>query len=231
MTYKTLLFDVDDTLLNFTTTEAHALQKIFSQYGLPYSAPYIKQYKEINHELWANYERGVIGQQDILNTRFQRFLSLHGFTVDGVAVDLQYRELLSEGHDLIDGAKPVIEQLSAHTDLYVVTNGISNMQHRRLKDAGLHHHFKDIFVSEETGFKKPMKEFFDYVFERIPRIDLASTVIIGDRLTADILGAQNAGIDSIWLNPNRLPNETTIQPTHTIQHLHEIPKILNLAVK
>lgn len=231
MTYTTLLFDIDDTLLNFTTTETRALEKIFAHYNIPYTTPYITQYKEINHALWVSYEQGIINQQDILNTRFKSFLSLHGYEVNGTAVDQQYRDYLSEGHDLIDGAKALIEQLYNHADLYIVTNGISDMQHRRLKDAGLHHYFKGIFVSEETGFKKPMKAFFDYVFERIPGMDLVSTVVIGDRLSADVLGAHNAGVDSIWFNPSGLPNDIKIQPTFTISHLSEIPSILNLVIK
>lgn len=226
MVYQTLLFDIDDTLLNFTTTETRALAKIFSQYDIPYTEPYITQYKQINHELWVNYELGHIQQQDILNTRFKSFLTLHGHDIDGVAVDQQYRSYLAEGHDLMDGAKELIEQLHKHVDLYIVTNGISDMQHRRLRDAGLHHYFKSIFISEETGFKKPMKEFFNYVFERIPHIQLNKTIIIGDRLSADILGGHNASIDSIWYNPKGMTNDSSINPTFTIQHLNELPLLL-----
>ncbi len=229
--YKTLLFDIDDTLLNFTITEANALQRIFAQYEIPYIEENILAYKSINQELWTNYELGKIDQDAILHTRFQRFLALHGFHVDGIAVDQQYREYLAQGHDLMDGAKELLDQLHGHFDLYVVTNGILDMQHRRLHDAGLHHYFKDIFVSEETGYKKPMKEFFDYVFARIPDFELQNTVIIGDRLSADVLGGHNAGIDSMWLNSSAKPNTTSIQPTYTIHHLHEILGIVNVLVK
>lgn len=80
----------------------------------------------------------------------------------------KYRSFLEEGHQLIDGAFELIESLQDQYDLYIVTNGISKTQYKRLQASGLYPMFKGIFVSEDTGFQKPMKEYFDYVFERIP---------------------------------------------------------------
>ena len=91
-----------------------------------------------------------------------------------------YRQYLEEGHQMIDGAYELIERLSHLFDLYIVTNGVSRSQYKRLGDSGLYPFFKDVFVSEDTGFQKPMKEYFDYVFARIPgflpRADLLSAI-------------------------------------------------------
>lgn len=119
----------------------------------------------------------------------------------------------------------VLAQLVPDFDAYVVTNGVSKTQYQRLKDAKLMSFFKDIFVSEDTGYQKPMKEFFDYVFARIPNVKKHETVIIGDSLSSDILGGQLAGIDTIWLNPQK-KNTDGIKPTHMIESIEQLPDLL-----
>ena len=87
-------------------------------------------------------------------------------------------------------------------------------------------YFKDIFVSEEVGYQKPMKEYFDFVFERIPNFSREKTMIIGDSLHSDIQGGQQAKIQTVWLNPTSAPATPTIQPNYTIQQLDELLPIL-----
>ena len=112
--------------------------------------------------------------------------------------------------------------------MYIVTNGDSETQHKRLKDSCLYPFFKEIFVSDEIGFQKPQKEFFDYVFARIPNFSVEKGIIIGDSLSADIKGGYLSGIDSCWINPEMLPNDTNIIPTYQIQKLDELYHILHV---
>ncbi|MER2117348.1 MAG: YjjG family noncanonical pyrimidine nucleotidase, partial [Enterococcus casseliflavus] len=153
------------------------------------------------------------------------FFETQGIQVDSPAVELAYREFLNEGHKLLDNSDEILAELAQHFDLYVVTNGVSETQYRRLEDAKLKPYFRDIFVSEDTGYQKPMKEYFDYVFARIPNVKKQETVIIGDSLTSDILGGQLAGIDTIWFNPKK-KNSGEIQPTYEIERLQQLLPLL-----
>jgi 2-haloacid dehalogenase len=135
---------------------------------------------------------------------------------------------LEQGHQLVSGAFALITELNSQFDLYIVTNGVSSTQDKRLRASGLYPLFKDIFISEDTGFQKPMKEFFDYVFERIPHFEVNQALIIGDSLSADILGGDMAGMDTCWFNPQMKPNSSTISPTYIIHKLEELKLILSV---
>ncbi|SFM36324.1 2-haloacid dehalogenase [Paenibacillus sp. 1_12] len=226
--YQTLLFDVDDTLLDFGSAEKLALRLLFEEQKIPLTTEIEAHYKRINQELWRNFEQGTITRDEVVNTRFSVLFQGYGKVVDGVLLEKKYRSYLEEGHQLLHGAFELITDLQHQFDLYIVTNGVSKTQDRRLRDSGLHPLFKDIFVSEDTGFQKPMKEYFDYVFARIPNFTVEKGLIIGDSLSADIKGGQLAGLDTCWYNSDMKPNNTGIVPTYEIHHLDELYRILNV---
>lgn len=226
MRYNTLLFDVDDTLLDFQAAEKQALTQLFATEGLTNSPELEDRYKTMNHQLWAAFERGEKTRDEVINQRFGLFFEALGVRVDSVDLERRYRKFLEEGHQLLGNSYQIVADLSKKADLYIVTNGVSQTQHRRLKDAKLVPFFKAIFVSEDTGYQKPMIEYFEYVFARIPQFDKAATVIIGDSLTSDIKGGINAGIDTIWLNSKSEQASDEIHPTYTINQLDSIYRIL-----
>ncbi|MFB7138140.1 YjjG family noncanonical pyrimidine nucleotidase [Gottfriedia sp. NPDC056225] len=230
-TYKTLLLDVDDTLLDFGAAEKVALQSLFKDQNIPLTSEIKSRYKEINHGLWKAFEEGKISRDDVVNTRFSTLFKEFGIDVDGLMLEQTYQNYLGEGNQLIEGAFELLSNLQDHFDLYIVTNGISKTQYKRLNAARIYPFFKDIFVSEDTGYQKPMKEYFDYVFARIPNIELDKTLIIGDSFSADITGGVGAGIDTCWVNSKALSNDTALIPTYEIQKLDELYKILNIEQK
>lgn len=116
-------------------------------------------YNSVNKQVWADYEKGDIVLDDVLNSRFSETMLRLGKVVDGIAWENQYRELLSNGSQLIEGALELCQSLSASHRLYVVTNGITKTQIKRLKQSGLYDFFEDIFNSQSIGFQKPSKEF------------------------------------------------------------------------
>lgn len=228
--YKTLLFDLDDTLLDFRASEEVALQNLFKdqQYTL---TPDIKDnYKKLNSSLWKAYENDEIDREEVVNTRFALLFQQHyGIEVDGVALGENYRKYLSEGHHLMEGALELIQTLHMEFDLYIVSNGASHTQHKRLRDSGLAPYFKKVFVSEDTGYQKPMKAFFDYVFSRIENLDLKRTLIVGDSFSADVIGGWNASIDTCWINLAGQENQhPEITPTYEIRKLAEIYGVLGI---
>ena len=226
--YQTLLFDVDDTLLDFAAAEVLALNLLFESQNIPPTKDMEDNYKKINHRLWSLFEEGKITRDEVVNTRFSLLYKEMGQLTDGVLLEKNYRGYLEEGNQLINGAFELVSALQNHYELYIVTNGVSRTQDRRLRDSGLHPLFKEIFVSEDTGFQKPMKEFFDYVFARIPNFPVDRGLIIGDSLSSDIKGGQLAGLDTCWFNPDRKPNNSAILPTYQIEKLDELYQLLNL---
>ncbi|PKR84682.1 YjjG family noncanonical pyrimidine nucleotidase [Heyndrickxia camelliae] len=226
--YKALFFDVDDTLLDFRAAEREALRQLFEDEQIELTPEMVQQYKNINQQLWREFEEGKRSRDDVVNTRFAEFFKVYGKEVDGVLLENKYRNYLQEGHQLMDGALDLITELKDHYDLYIVTNGDSATQDKRLRAAGLYPFFKQIFVSEDTGYQKPMKEFFDYVFDRIPNLSPEQGLIIGDSLNADIKGGNLYGLDTCWFNPEKNANNTGILPTYEINSLNKLYTITSV---
>ncbi|MGX7124809.1 YjjG family noncanonical pyrimidine nucleotidase [Enterococcus viikkiensis] len=225
MRYETILFDIDDTLLDFKAAEEQALSWLFQDMGVEPSLAVKNAYKEMNQGFWRDHEAGLLSRQDLLDNRFRLFFEQYERAVDGPKTEARYRQYLNQGHQLMENSLEVVQRLSQTEALYIVTNGVSVTQHQRLEKSGLAPYFKKFFISEEMGVHKPMKEFFDQVFAEIPQINKDKTVIIGDSLTSDIKGGQVAGIDTIWMNPAQ-KTATIIEPTYQIRELTDLYQIL-----
>lgn len=221
--YDVLLFDADGTLLDFKKTEYQALSQVFEQHGYTLTQEIRQVYEGINRRLWDDYEKNLITRDTVLFTRFQQLFAQVGIAGDGREFENDYRCFLNRGHDLVDGALELCKALCGQYRLYIVTNGTSETQFRRLEESGLAPWFREIFVSEAAGFQKPRKGFFDYTFGRIPNFQPETALIIGDSLTSDILGGNNAGIDTCWYNPDRVPLPEGFRVTLEIASLSELP--------
>jgi len=162
--YKTLLFDIDGTLLDFKKAEDYAMHKTFSDHHLELTSEIFEIYEEINSKLWKDFELGLIDKKTVVYTRFVKLFNKLGINEDGVAFEDEYQWNLGHGAYLIKHAIEILEYLSKKYDLYVVTNGVASTQYNRLKLLDLNKYFKDIFISEEIGYQKPKIEFFDYCF-------------------------------------------------------------------
>ncbi|MGG3451782.1 YjjG family noncanonical pyrimidine nucleotidase [Domibacillus aminovorans] len=223
MSYKILLFDLDDTLLDFGANETDSLNKLFQQYGYTLSDELFRVYNSVNKQLWADYENGNIVLDVVLNSRFSETMLKMGNVVDGIEWENLYRELLGNGTQLLmEGALEVCQRLSLSHRLFVITNGITQTQLKRLKQSCLFNFFEDIFDSQSIGFQKPSKQFFDYVMSHIKDFNRKETLIIGDSLNTDIKGGLLSGIDTCWINRNAQKCSAEIQSTYTVTSLVEI---------
>jgi 2-haloacid dehalogenase len=222
MSYKILLFDIDDTLLDFSANETDSLKKLFQQYGYTFSDELFRVYNSVNKQLWADYENGNIALDDVLNSRFSETMLRLGKVVDGYEWENLYRELLGNGCQLMEGAIDVCQSLSASHRLFVITNGITQTQIKRLKQSGLYVFFEDIFDSQSIGFQKPSIQFFNFVMSHIKDFNVKETLIIGDSLNTDIKGGLLSGIDTCWINRKPQKCSAEIQSTYTVTSLVEL---------
>ena len=224
MAYDVLLLDADNTLFDFDRAEEQALFCSFALCNLPYSAQSLGLYRSINSKLWRDFEQGLITKEAVQHERFSRLFNTLKIVYDVAAFRSVFVNELGKGAFLLPGALEVCHMLSQSKLLYIITNGLSIVQHARLAASALRPYITNMFVSEAIGHQKPLAAFFDVVFNNIG-IARSAALIVGDSLTADIQGGYNAAVDTCWFNPRRLDNNTTIHPTYTIHQLSELPDL------
>lgn len=226
MKYNILLFDADNTILDFDKAENQALERAFSECGLHFDADVLQIYRKNNIRQWQLFEQGKLTKSEVLTSRFvETFKELHlTSSIDEVA--RLYELYLHDGFLVIDGAAEVLEKLKQFCRLYLVSNGVLSIQNSRMRGSGLDKYFIKRFVSEEIGYPKPKIEYFNACFANIENFDKDKTLIIGDSLTSDIQGGVNAGIDTCWFNPNHIENNSHLAPTYEIDDLCNLLKIV-----
>lgn len=223
MKHSLFLFDLDDTLLDFKASEQLSFVRTLNQLGHhDVTDALFAQYQAINTELWRAFEHGSVSKDFLKVERFRKTFAANRLLLDPEAASLLYLESLSETVVLIDGALALCAQLAAVGEVGIITNGVDAIQHRRVAASGLGEYVSFIATSEACGYAKPDSRFFDYTTRMARAFARHETIIVGDRLDADILGANRFGIDSCWFNPGRLLNESEARPTYEVAHLDTI---------
>ncbi len=226
MKYDIYLFDADDTLYDYDRAEEYALARTFACNGLAYSDEVRAKYRVINAGLWRQFERGEVAKSELVVLRFARLFGEIGVAGDPSAFNARYLVELGNGSFLIDGAYEVCKVLcEAGKKIYIVTNGVSLTQKTRVARSPIEPFISGLFVSEEVGFQKPQREYFDHVFANIPPVEKSKILIVGDSLTSDIQGGAGAGIDTCWFNGRGKENPGGIEPTYEITRLSEIASL------
>jgi YjjG family noncanonical pyrimidine nucleotidase len=225
LNYTTLLFDLDETLFDFFKSERYAACKLMELYGIPATNENYELYSAINDEKWRKLEKGEITRPKLLTERFADFFGEVGVKVDPSEANLAYMKLLSKASFLLDGALDTCKKLSQNYTLYLVTNGTKYVQTGRLNGSPIMKYIKDVFISEEIGFNKPQREYFDYVLNHIDEKDKSEILVIGDSLSSDIAGAVNSGLDCCWVN--RKNQDIKSPATFEIKSVTELLDILN----
>lgn len=226
---KYLLWDIDATLLNFKKAEYFAMRDGFEKFQLPIDESQIKNYNLINDKYWKRLERGEITREMVLHGRFREFFDgLNIAYTDELIYDFNKFYQVELGNNIFfnDNAKETLKTLEKTYKQYAITNGSIVAQKGKLKKSGLDKIFDGVFISEEVGIDKPNKEFFDIVFENIGSTDTREYLLVGDSLTSDILGANNAGIKNIWYNPEKKEKNLDVIVNFTIYDLREVVEIL-----
>lgn len=224
MEYTTLLFDLDETLFDFKRSEADAIDRLMLCYGIPVTQENRELYSAINDSKWKLLEKGKITRAKLSTERFADFFEKVGVTADPENADREYKKFLSETHFLLDGALDTCTRLCEKYSLYIITNGASLVQKGRLSKSPIMQYFKGVFISEDIGYNKPSREYFDYVLEHIEEKDKSKILVVGDSLSSDIAGAKNSGLDACWVNKNGSHERGDC--TFTVKNVTELVKIL-----
>lgn len=223
---QTILFDLDDTLLDFHRSEAVALSNTLTHLGISSTDAILARYSAINLSHWERLERGEISREQVLTGRFGVLFRELGVSLSPDGAQAYYERQLSMQHFLIDGAQALLDSLKARYTLAVVSNGTAVVQDRRLLESGLLPYFRYIFISERVGYDKPSAAFFDACFAQMPQVKREECIIIGDSLTSDMLGGINADVRTCWYNPHRKPRQPDISVDYEISALEELPPLL-----
>lgn len=231
MAFQLVLFDVDDTLFDFAQSEIIAFHATLSQPVLERIPDanldeMYEHYKKISRKMWARVEQNRMNKDFLKVERFKRLFKKYKVKkLDAQLIADQYLSNLAKQAQLIEGALEVCTELKKHCRLGLVTNGIDAVQRGRLERSGMGHLFDFMVVSEECGFAKPDTRIFKYTLEKALHSDVKTVLMVGDRLEADIHGANEAGITSCWFNPNKSIRKSKIEPHHEIHHLNDLLKI------
>ena len=221
-----LFLDLDDTILDFHKAERIAIAKTIRDFGVEPTEEVLQRYHVINKWHWEQLEQGKLTRAEVLENRFKVLFSELGVEVDAEKVARTYEKNLGTGHWFLPGAEEAVDALSKKYRLFLASNGTASVQKGRMTSANLYRFFETVFVSQEIGYNKPAKAYFDACFSRIPDFDPAKCLMVGDSLTSDILGGINAGIKTVWVNPGHAPGRPDIVPDYEIEGLKDLPALL-----
>ena len=226
MKFDLVLFDIDGTLLDFDLAEKNALADTLNEYNFICNDEILNRHPEINIFYWKQLEKGLVDKKQLAYKRYEQLFSEYEIETDIDTFNFKYRNRLKEGAYLLDNAMEICQELHENKiKLGVASNGGNDIQIRRIKKIGLDKYLDYMFVSEEIGYNKPHKEYFEHIFQKIEDIPKKKIMMVGDSLTADIQGGKNAGIITCWYNPNGESSIENIKPDYEIKDLLELRKL------
>jgi len=226
---KAILWDIDGTILDFKEAEYYGMKNCFAHFGLgECTDEMIVTYAAINDKYWEMLERKEVTRQELFTARFKEFFDGEGIVFDKlVEFNKEYQHQLSTLIFFRDNGYELIKELKGQIRQYAVTNGSYNVQKHKLEKSGLKELFEDCFISDQIGVEKPNVEFFDHVKKVLGDVDDSEMIIVGDSLTSDMKGGNNAGILCCWYNPSHKENKKELRIDYEIENLWDIKKILS----
>ncbi|WP_252940114.1 YjjG family noncanonical pyrimidine nucleotidase [Roseivirga pacifica] len=227
--YKHIFFDLDHTLWDYDANASEALSELFehyqfAQHGIA-STQLVSTFFEVNEELWDLYNSHKIQRKDIRERRFPFIFKRLGIDKRHMPVNIEqeYIALAPTKPNIFPDAHEVLDYLKTKYELHIITNGFDDIQAKKLKYSNLAPYFDVIITSETANSRKPSPDIFNLALERTGG-ELATSMMIGDNIKADIAGAVAVGMDHVWFNPNKLATNVTVQ--YQISNLLELKSIL-----
>lgn len=227
MKYEVLFFDADDTLFDFKKSENFALDKLMSSIDTDLEKSYcIEIYKEINNNIWKEFEQNLISSDELKIERFKRFADKINLSQDPKILSNMYVNFLAEASFIYKETEELLSYLYKKYKIVIITNGLTSVQNKRIKKSIIKDYFDAVIISDEIKIAKPDPKIFDYALNVINHTNKESVLMIGDSLSSDVKGGVNAGIDTCWFNPNNKKNNSSLIPKYEISTLSELKNIL-----
>jgi putative hydrolase of the HAD superfamily len=230
MKYRHLFFDLDHTLWDFEANARATLEELFinlklEERGVHDFDLFHKNYLAHNERLWEHYRNGWVKQEELRIKRMR--LSLLDFKIAdeelATEMSVKFLDQLPTRTILFHYTKEILAYLiDKGYILHLITNGFENTQHSKLKNSGLTNFFKEVITSEGSNSLKPNKEIFEYALGKTKAL-VNESIMIGDSIEVDILGAMNVGMDQVFVNHHNIT--TDVKPTYIVNSLKELEKI------
>lgn len=228
--YKHLFFDLDHTLWDFDTNARDTLQEVYAAFELHSIVPatfdeFYERYIFHNELLWDRYQKGFISADELKWKRMWRTLLDFKIGDEILSKNLSARflEILPTKKEVFPYTMEILHYLtSKEYKIHLITNGFEKTQWSKIRNSGLDKFITHVITSEASNSLKPKKEIFEFALQKADA-KLQESIMIGDNLEADIQGAMNAGMDTVFVN--HINATTTINPTYTVTHLNQLEKI------
>ena len=228
--YKCIFFDLDHTLWDYEANSEETLRELFERYALNNTGVacfenFHTKFKEINLDLWDQYDRGMITSDTIRKERFKRLLNHFDAFNESLATDLSaaYLSICPSKGKLMPHALDTVAYLHKKYDLTIITNGFEEIQHIKLVAGNLSRYFNHMITSQKAGCKKPAPQIFEYALKS-NGIRCHEALMVGDNLLNDVAGAQNAYIDAVFFNPDKIVHNEEVR--YEISNLNELRELL-----
>lgn len=221
-----VFFDLDHTLWDFEKNSALAFETVFKKQDLDVNmSDFLQFYVPINREYWERYRKDQISSKDLRFGRLKDTFDKIQYKISDDLVELvsvEYIHYLPKFNHLFDGTIEILDYLKPKYNLHIITNGFAEIQENKLNNSYITHYFKSVTNSEMAGVKKPNPLIFDYALNSA-NTKKENSIMIGDCIEADVLGALGAGLDAVFFNENNVPVANTIKQ---VNHLLELKKYL-----
>ena len=224
MKYKWILFDADETLFHFDNFAG--LKHMFARHGVTFEKVEYDEYQVVNKQLWVDYQNNQINAEQLQTRRFK--LWSDRLAISPKELNKQFLDAMAEICKTLPGAVELVSYLHANSiKMGIITNGFVQLQAVRLERTGFLPYFAPVVTSESVGVAKPHPKIFEHAFEQMGSPNKEHVLMVGDTLESDILGGNNFGIDTCWLNHHNKEHPKEITPTHQIRSLVELQSWLN----
>ena len=218
--------DNDGTLMDFKAAEENALSSVLHM--LKIEGPDAKSvYSEINARCWQDFEKGIITQDEHRLRRFRELLEHFRQPSDPETTAFaaeSYVEALAHQSILLPGALEAVRKIAAQLPVFILTNGISYVQHGRIDHSPLAPYLSGLLVSTEIGAPKPAPDMYLKAL-KMAGVQANEALMIGDSLSSDIQGAINAGVPACWYNPGCKARPGNMRIDYEIERMEQMAEI------
>ncbi|WP_340202198.1 YjjG family noncanonical pyrimidine nucleotidase [Ascidiimonas sp. W6] len=207
-TITDIFFDLDHTLWDFEKNSALTFETIFEEQNIQIALDeFLEVYVPLNFKYWKMYREEKISKSQLRYSRLKVSFDTLNFDVeDDLINDLskRYIEVLPEQNNLFVNTVDILNYLRERYTLHIITNGFEEIQEKKLQNSAIRSFFQNVVNSEMVGVKKPNPRIFEFALNKAG-VSAVKSVMVGDSLEADILGAKNVGMQTIHFNSTNDP--------------------------